>query len=418
MKPKYIILFIMLKISWLTVAGVMLSIFGAQAQTNLVKNGDFELIDVSIFNSTNSSAPVEWSRVDTVFSRQFRSQFHACVSSKNWNAFNDSTFSNSAFYSQSGDSRSGFVYAKIQPFKRSDRDAFIVQNLVGRLCRPLVAGQRYQLSFWIKQYAGNTSAPQIEVAFRDSLFAYYGHVKVAIKGKKIIPLPPQRITYLPLQADLIIPAPLAVTSTYRQIECDYVARGGERYLYLGNLSYQVPERILRFPQRHGLRKKWEAPHCSYLIDDVALYSSNPTEGCAAVRPLAADISTPAIPIAPPPPMIPSHTDTLIFAAPYFESGQAHLTTVRREQILVQLAAGDWSAVAQVSIIGHTDNVGSEVDNYELSLARARAIAALLPAFEGELKLLGKGASTPLNDNASLAERQANRRVELFLTPRR
>lgn len=73
----------------------------------------------------------------------------------------------------------------------------------------------------------------------------------------------------------------------------------------------------------------------------------------------------------------------------------------------------------LTIVGHTDNVGSEKYNQDLSQRRAVSVAQY---FESQrvnalrLATAGKGESQPVASNGSEAGRQANRRVEIYVEP--
>jgi outer membrane protein OmpA-like peptidoglycan-associated protein len=73
----------------------------------------------------------------------------------------------------------------------------------------------------------------------------------------------------------------------------------------------------------------------------------------------------------------------------------------------------------LTIVGHTDNVGSNDYNQKLSERRAHAVAQY---FEGKrvnplrLAISGKGETQPIASNASDGGRQANRRVEIYVEP--
>ncbi len=70
------------------------------------------------------------------------------------------------------------------------------------------------------------------------------------------------------------------------------------------------------------------------------------------------------------------------------------------------------------VAGHTDNVGNERYNYELSRLRAQSIAAYLTTkgkFDpGKLMVVGYGESAPVADNRTAAGRAKNRRVEILV----
>lgn len=70
------------------------------------------------------------------------------------------------------------------------------------------------------------------------------------------------------------------------------------------------------------------------------------------------------------------------------------------------------------VAGHTDNVGGERYNYELSRLRAQNIAAYLTTHgkvdPGKLMVIGYGESSPVADNRTEAGRAKNRRVEILV----
>ncbi len=69
------------------------------------------------------------------------------------------------------------------------------------------------------------------------------------------------------------------------------------------------------------------------------------------------------------------------------------------------------------IEGHTDNVGSNASNEELSLRRAESVRGYLTAkgiAASRLASSGKGEMQPVTENESAAGRQQNRRVEVVI----
>ena len=70
---------------------------------------------------------------------------------------------------------------------------------------------------------------------------------------------------------------------------------------------------------------------------------------------------------------------------------------------------------KVSITGHTDNNGDAKKNQELSELRAQAVKTeLIKKFnlqDGNIQVLGKGASAPIAENKTEAGKSQNRRVE-------
>jgi outer membrane protein OmpA-like peptidoglycan-associated protein len=75
--------------------------------------------------------------------------------------------------------------------------------------------------------------------------------------------------------------------------------------------------------------------------------------------------------------------------------------------------------SSVTVIGHTDSLGSNADNHVLSEQRAQSV---LDYFASQhvnslrLEAYGKGETEPRADNSTEAGRQLNRRVELWILP--
>lgn len=75
--------------------------------------------------------------------------------------------------------------------------------------------------------------------------------------------------------------------------------------------------------------------------------------------------------------------------------------------------------SSVSVVGHTDNIGSDSYNNALSLRRARSVADVLIS-EGvrysRVRVDGRGRFEPVASNATEAGRAQNRRVEIIIRP--
>ena len=72
---------------------------------------------------------------------------------------------------------------------------------------------------------------------------------------------------------------------------------------------------------------------------------------------------------------------------------------------------------EVLIVGHTDGVGSDVYNQNLSEQRASSAAAILASNgvpRDRIRTSGRGEMEPIADNESEAGRQQNRRVEVAI----
>jgi outer membrane protein OmpA-like peptidoglycan-associated protein len=72
---------------------------------------------------------------------------------------------------------------------------------------------------------------------------------------------------------------------------------------------------------------------------------------------------------------------------------------------------------EIAVEGHTDNVGSDAYNENLSRARANAVASYLEREgvpEERIELAGFGEQKPVAPNDNEAGRQQNRRVEIVI----
>jgi len=74
--------------------------------------------------------------------------------------------------------------------------------------------------------------------------------------------------------------------------------------------------------------------------------------------------------------------------------------------------------SSVEISGHTDNLGDDLLNLDLSLRRAEVVRAYIVAHgikSERLKATGYGEAYPIADNGTIEGRKINRRVEFKVT---
>ena len=98
---------------------------------------------------------------------------------------------------------------------------------------------------------------------------------------------------------------------------------------------------------------------------------------------------------------------------YFSFDSAELTDASR-YVLAQLIER-LHQQSELSIEGHTDNMGSDDYNFALGLRRAQTVADYLQQQTSSplaTEVLSSGARQPLNDNATAQQRAQNRRVEI------
>lgn len=102
---------------------------------------------------------------------------------------------------------------------------------------------------------------------------------------------------------------------------------------------------------------------------------------------------------------------------YFVSGSAQELTPESLPVLEQLkAAIAKRPVPEITVIGHTDRVGSLETNDALSLKRAQSVRVLLQdsGIPSAMEVAGRGEREPLVPTADEVAEAANRRVEISL----
>lgn len=100
---------------------------------------------------------------------------------------------------------------------------------------------------------------------------------------------------------------------------------------------------------------------------------------------------------------------------FFDTGQDQLRVESKTELMRVAKLLKDNPTISIEISGHTDNVGSETSNQQLSEKRAQAAVSFLiqngiPA--NRLKAVGYGSKQPVADNNTEAGKQLNRRTEL------
>ncbi|GHV44869.1 membrane protein [Bacteroidia bacterium] len=102
----------------------------------------------------------------------------------------------------------------------------------------------------------------------------------------------------------------------------------------------------------------------------------------------------------------------------FETGKSNLNAASKTSLTKFSNILKQNPTMEISILGHTDNTGSLATNQRLSLERAQAVSNFLTV-NGVLgtqvkSVEGKDYQMPVADNATVAGRTQNRRVEIYM----
>lgn len=280
-----------------------------------------------------------------------------------------------------------------------------------RLPQPLEEGKRYLFEMYVKPHDDfNAYLKKLGASFYHRRPSYTSEYYIYNK-------PPQVETFdnagIFDRADTLTDGWVRISGTYR-------AKGGEKYLTIGNFSKHGRK------DRFRGKRRWLptlVPRAYYFIDDVGLFELETTRRLAKDEDAREKIDSTV--------MIP---DTL----PYTLEEENYIYRLDRDTALVleniRFAFGsdellpssynDLELVVEylnsnlnvsIRVIGHTDDVGTAKANMKMSEKRARRVYEYFVNNEirpDRVKYEGKGQTQPLFPNNSAQNRAKNRRVEI------
>ncbi len=171
-----------------------------------------------------------------------------------------------------------------------------------------------------------------------------------------------------------------------EVNAQFIAKGFERYLILGNLRNNAATRRIKTKRR-------EAKKGAYYYIDMVAVSSNKNEMERQVF----DIDS-----------------TYAFKNIHFEFDSFQLNTKAKNELDQIFGYLNKNPDFEIEIHAHTDNSGGAAYNKRLSESRAESIVSyLLDLGLSKTRVLSKGfgCSRPIADNATEEGRQKNRRAE-------
>lgn len=101
----------------------------------------------------------------------------------------------------------------------------------------------------------------------------------------------------------------------------------------------------------------------------------------------------------------------------FAAGKSVLSESAKTALITFGTSLKNNPLTDVVVEGHTDNTGSDKINQPLSEQRAASVTNFLKGqgVTNKITLVGYGSALPIGDNATLAGKSANRRVEIKIT---
>lgn len=255
-----------------------------------------------------------------------------------------------------------------------------------RLTEPLQADQVYTISFYYKLSSySKYCADRIGLALTDTA-AFY-------KSAKPIPIQP---TFTKIKAKALD----AYTGTWELLETTYTAKGGEKYLTIGNFHDNVTTQTTALTFLKTVEPML-AEAAYYYIDEVSITA------LTLIDTLVNDVV---------------QDDTMLLDELYtlknvsFDFNSAALLSSSFEELdkIIKILSSnhEW----KVRISGHTDHVGSDQYNKELSEKRAYAVKEYMVSngIAGErIFAVGYGESSPVTQDTHEGSQKKNRRVDIL-----
>lgn len=269
------------------------------------------------------------------------------------------------------------------------------EYITGRLKTRLIAGNDYC----------------IRIRLRLSQNAGFSINSLGIQLSELVPSLPNTVLSQAEKAQLIMPIDHVNRAAWTTLCAKYKARGNENYLTIGRYQ-SISELFIDDIQALNRSQGDLNQSAYYLIDEVALFDDSLKCNCKTIPDTPEIIEYNTLPPADTAEIIPG--TTYILSNIFFDFDKAELlpsSFAELNKLFGLLCSNNYS----ITIMGHTDNIGTQQYNYNLSLRRAKAVSEWLIAKGIEpnrLRAEGYGANKAHTHNDSEEHRALNRRVEV------
>jgi outer membrane protein OmpA-like peptidoglycan-associated protein len=301
---------------------------------------------------------------------------------------------NSFGYQQAKEGEGFLGLITFAPSKRNYRE-----YMQAKLTKPMSGGQLYCVSFYI------SSADRAEYV-ADGLGAVFTKDKVRNPTDGYIPMSP----HLSNPAGNI----LGDSDSWILLSDVFEATGGEQYVTMGNF---LPDTKIDVKRRNvaedDVKRKWESAY--YFIDDLSIVPVDKRSECTCTIPLIAAEVRDSIRWKLPPGKEVSF-DNVLFGFDNDELDQESQETLN--EVASWMRNNDF---LYLEVMGHTDIIGAEGYNMDLSERRAKEVIAYLTSLGVPLKRLSidyYGSRKPVADNRMNEGRAQNRRVDFLVIEER
>lgn len=386
------------------------------SQENILLNGDFEIIRTpSITLLVRQPGNTQLVTIDdsSMLKTKYRGTEDHQVMAMHWNYLEDSlspgTFEMyNALQSESNNAQHGNNYSIFNVLNSNYLpNEASVSNLVGRLKHSLKAGEKYKVKFHLKFFWGNHYSKSISIGFAKEKTPYV----IGIKKKNHEPIYRHNIN-----PAWQIPEILMDTAEYSSYEFEYTAKGGENYIYIGNLLYQdkaywedenLRNEFTPVADFNKIRKKKQKEiqqniYSEYAIDNISMFAISAPE----------ETKTSHLENSLPSQKNLFVKDTVLAQTYFFNINEAETATDLSSLIDT---VNKQSQILEILVTGHTDRSGNHQLNQNLSESRADFIYKKIKQHT-ELPITRKGYA--YNKPLSKTNFEKNRRVEISLVKRK
>lgn len=344
---------------------------------NLVKNGSFEEKKYcpTSYNTTSLKTSTGWKQP----SEATPDHFDACNTNK------AGVPDNIAGEQLAFD---GEAYAGLVTYTSTKRN--YREYLQSKLTRKLGAGEMVCVEFWI-------SAGDYALYVTDGLGVYFSQSAVRGRGQQLI------------DATAQIENPrlhiIDQTEHWVKLSDTFIAKGGEQYVTIGNFK---EDRLISKLKRTVMDGAQESSNWAYVyIDDVQIHSVKSREECSCVNDkIRSEVHDPPLQL--------SETEEISLQTVYFAFDDSTLSAQAKADLEATATLLRQNKYMIIRVNGHTDVIGREGYNDQLSENRAKAVMNYLKYLgvdPARLELHWYGSEEPAAENDTAEGRAQNRRVD-------
>ena len=270
------------------------------------------------------------------------------------------------------------------------------EYLQAELTEPLTKGKKYQISFYVSLAERSDFAiKEFGVLFSKDKLAIAS--KKELSKKKMYQQKGNQYNYMEIGYSNFY----SDTKDWILVHTQFTAKGTERYLTMGNFKSNTRTRMFK--------TKRNAKQGAYYYVDLVLVEPVNTGKMVSENGGTSKSQK-----------IFALNETHVFKNVLFKFDRFKLQEHSKKEMLTLYEHIITDNALHVEISGHTDSIGSEAYNQELSSRRAEAVAEYLQQLglsKDRIIWRGHGGKKPIASNENEVGRRQNRRVEFVISKR-